>query len=191
MTEIDNITKDPTPIEIIEVLSYDATWPSEFDGIAAPIRAKLDSLALSIEHVGSTSVPGLSAKPIIDLDVVISSRLLLPKVIERLAELGYIYEGNLGIPGREAFMWPINSRRHHLYVCSVNTPNLHYHLLFRDFLRMNRDKAVEYGQLKEHLAQQYPHDMDSYSAGKQDLINQFMREAAAQSGFDLHQLQAF
>ena len=183
------MTKDPTPIENVEVISYDPTWPAEFEAIAAPIRNKLGPLALSVEHVGSTSVPELAAKPVIDLDVVISSRLMLPEVIGKLAELGYIHEGNLGIKGREAFMWPAGSKRHHLYVCSVNTPNLHYHLLFRDYLRRHPDKAREYGELKERLAERFPNDMDGYSAGKQDLINRLMQEAELSSRFDLLQPQ--
>ena len=181
------LPKDPTPICTIEVVPYDPAWPAQFEAIAAPIRAKLGPLALSVEHVGSTSVPGLAAKPIIDLDVVISIRLQLPEIVSKLAELGYVHEGNLGIPGREAFMWPDGNGRHHLYVCSVNTPNLHYHLLFRDYLRQHPDKALEYGQLKEELARQYPGDMDGYSEGKQDLISRLMQEAEALSGFALHQ----
>lgn len=181
------LPKDPTPIRTIEVVPYDPAWPAQFEAIAAPIRAKLSPLALGVEHVGSTSVPGLAAKPIIDLDVVISSRLQLPEVVSKLTELGYVHEGNLGIPGREAFMWPDGNGRHHLYVCSVNTPNLHYHLLFRDYLRQHPDKALEYGQLKEKLARQYPGDMDGYSEGKQDLISRLMQEAEALSGFALHQ----
>ncbi|AXG98987.1 GrpB family protein [Deinococcus wulumuqiensis] len=181
------MTKDPTPIRVIEVVPYDPAWPAQFEAIAASIRAKLGPLALSVEHVGSTSVPGLAAKPIIDLDVVISSRLRLPEVISKLAELSYVHEGNLGIPGREAFMWPAGSQRHHLYVCSVNTPNLHYHLLFRDYLRQHPEKALEYGQLKEKLARGFPHDIDGYMLGKQDLISRIMQEAEALSGFDLHQ----
>ncbi|MFC6591148.1 GrpB family protein [Deinococcus lacus] len=178
------MTKDPTPIRTLEVVPYDPAWPAEFEAIAAPIRAKLGPLVLSVEHVGSTSVPGLAAKPVIDLDVVVSSRLMLPEVIGKLAELGYIHEGNLGIKGREAFMWPAGSKRHHLYVCSVNTRNLNYHLLFRDYLRQNPNKAQMYGELKEKLSQQYPNDIDGYIQGKQDLINSLMEEAELLSSFD-------
>ena len=122
------------PAHEIEVVDYDPRWPEAFGAYAATLRSALGDLVMSIEHVGSTSVVGLAAKPIIDIDVVISSRLLLKDVISTLAELHYAHEGNLGLPGREAFRWP-QGRRHHLYVCSVDTPNLHNHLVFRDYLR--------------------------------------------------------
>lgn len=156
--------------EPVIIRAYDPAWPAEFEAIAAPIRAVLGPLALSVEHVGSTSVPGLAAKPIIDLDVVISSRLLLPQVLERLAELGYIHRGNLGIPGREAFHWPTHLPRHHLYVCAVDTPNLHEHLLFRDYLRQHPQAAQEYGALKEQLAEQFGDDREAYSEAKTEFV---------------------
>lgn len=142
---------DPTPIRIIEVLEYDPSWAEEFQTYAAGLRSALGNLCMSIEHVGSTSIVGLAAKPVIDIDididVVISSRIILKQIIQKLAKLNYEHEGNLGIPGREAFMWP-EGKRHHLYVCSVDTPNLHNHLVFRDYLQAHSEAMKAYGELK-------------------------------------------
>ncbi len=172
MSDEIKVTQEPVIIR-----AYDPAWPAQFGAIAAPIRALLGPLALSVEHVGSTSVPGLAAKPIIDLDVVISSRLLLPQVLERLAGLGYIHRGDLGIPGREAFHWPTHLPRHHLYVCAVDVPNLHEHLLFRDYLRQHPQAAQEYGALKERLAEQFGDDREAYSEAKTEFVQRVLTEA--------------
>lgn len=170
----------------IEVVEYDPRWPVAFGAIAAPLRAALGDLALSIEHVGSTSVPGLAAKPIIDLDIVISSRLKLPEVLERLAGLSYVHRGNLGIPGREAFHWP-GGQRHHLYVCSVDVPGLHEHLLFRDYLRAHAAEVQAYGALKQRLAAQHREDREAYTDAKTDFIRGVLARAAAEYGFEQFQ----
>ena len=93
----------PTPAQrIVLVVDYDSSWPLTFAALRAPIWETLRGVALSVEDVGSTSVPGLAAKPIIDIDVVLPSRAEMPATIERLATLGYMHRGNLGIEGREA-----------------------------------------------------------------------------------------
>ena len=174
---------DPTPIRTIEVVDYDPHWVEEFDAYAAKLKAALGHLAMSIEHVGSTSVIGLAAKPIIDIDVVISSRLHLKAVIQKLAEIGYIHEGNLGIPGREAFKRS-GGKRHHLYVSSVDTPNLHNHLIFRDYLRTHPEAVKACSELKKELARQHPHDIEAYGAGKTAFIQNILAKAKAEYGFE-------
>ena len=89
--------------EPITIVDYDPQWPILFEQLRIPVANVLGDLASSIEHVGSTSVPGLPAKPIIDMDVVVATAARIPHVIERLATLGYVYEGDKGIRGREAF----------------------------------------------------------------------------------------
>src|SRR4051794_5664339 len=93
-------------VDPIVVVEYDPAWPDLFAALRTPVAAALDDVAVAIEHVGSTAVPGLAAKPIIDLDVAIRTEADLPAAIERLACLGYAYEGDLGISGRAAFAWP-------------------------------------------------------------------------------------
>jgi len=177
---------DPTPIRVIEVVEYNPHWVEEFQTYARKLQSALGELVLSIEHVGSTSVRGLAAKPIIDIDVVISSRLILESVIERLAGIHYIHEGNLGIPGREAFTWP-TSKRHHVYVCSVDTPNLHNHLIFRDYLRTHPEAVTAYSVLKKELAEKYRYDGDAYGVAKSQFIHETLATAKAAYGFDSFQ----
>jgi len=169
---------------MIEIMEYDPQWAKSFDEIKNALTNALGDLALRVEHVGSTAVPGLAAKPIIDIDVVIDSRDLLPKVIEALSGVGYSREGDLGIPGREAFKrsgpdvprdgpgrsWPA----HHLYICDKENRELQRHLAFRDFLRAHPEYAQRYAQLKRALAQSYADDRDAYTEGKTALVTEIM-----------------
>lgn len=90
--------------------------------------------AAAIEHVGSTAVPGLAAKPIIDMDVLLGSATDLPLVIAQLASVGYQHRGDLGVTGREAFRAPPNDLPHHLYVCPPRSPEYMRHISFRGYL---------------------------------------------------------
>jgi GrpB-like predicted nucleotidyltransferase (UPF0157 family) len=159
----------------------------QFSELRQAIRAALGELAIAIEHVGSTAVPGLPAKPILDLDVVIPSRELLPSVIHHLFSLGYAHQKDLGVPGREAFarsdevtpndgrhgVWP----EHHLYVCARDSLELARHLAFRDYLRANPEAAWAYAALKQHLAQRYRNDREAYTEGKSAFVEEALRKA--------------
>ena len=120
----------------VMVLPYDPAWKADFAAIRQELASALGELAIAIEHVGSTSVEGLSAKPCIDIDVVMPDRAVFPQIVERLAAIGYTREGDLGIPDREAFCYTgkPHLRLHHLYVCPADSEELHRHLVFRDFL---------------------------------------------------------
>jgi hypothetical protein len=102
---------DSSPVVVAE---YDEQWPRRFEQSAQPVRDAVADLGAVVEHVGSTAVPGLAAKPIIDVDVIVRSAGDVPASIERLRQLGYVYQGDKGIRGREAFMWPRGATRHHL-----------------------------------------------------------------------------
>jgi len=145
--------------------------------LRAPIWEALRDIALSVEHVGSTSVPGLAAKPVIDIDAVIPSIADMPAAIERLAALGYVHRGNLGIEDREAFESPAGLPAHHIYACVQGSTALANHLAIRDCLRRNPAAAAAYGQLKKQLAEQFPTDIDSYVAGKTDFLLDVLRSA--------------
>ena len=160
------------------VTPYDPAWVLAFNAIRAELAAALGDLALRIEHVGSTSVPGLAAKPIIDIDVVIADGAALPAVIDALAAIGYIHEGDLGIPDREAFRYDTKPhlQMHHLYVCPADSAELHRHLSFRDFLRSHPDAAQRYGTVKQQAAALYPTDIDQYIAYKSECIADLYRQ---------------
>lgn len=159
------------------VLDYDPSWPDVFEALRRPVWAAVKDVVVSIEHVGSTAVPGLAAKPIIDMDVVAASAGNMSKAIERLATLGYVHRGNLGIEDREAFESPKGLPLHHLYLCLEGSVALANHLALRDFLRRDPAAAREYGRIKKQLAARFPGDIESYIAGKTDFILTVLRNA--------------
>ncbi|MEO8538920.1 MAG: GrpB family protein [bacterium] len=171
-------------LRTIEVVEYDPDWPDWFRRIRTALLPSLESLCVGIEHVGSTSVPGLAAKPIIDIDVVISSRSLFPAVRDALASIGYVHRGNLEIPGREAFERPSGGLPHHLYVCSVDTPNLHNHLVLRDTLRARADLRERYAAVKRQLAVTHRDDVDGYVDAKGPVIEEIMAIGRAAATFE-------
>ncbi|OKL50485.1 GrpB family protein [Boudabousia marimammalium] len=165
----------------VVVTDYDPRWVEDFEQIAAEIRAVADDLIIGIEHVGSTAVPGLAAKPIIDLDVIISDYTVFSPLVQALHALGYRHEGNLGIEAREAFTYDNKPhlRTHHLYVCPQDSPELARHLRFRDFLRNHPDATKEYGEIKKTAAQLYPHNVEAYLEHKGVFIEEIYRQISA------------
>jgi len=161
----------------ILVVDYDPAWPATFATFQSPISEALRGIALSVEHVGSTSVRGLAAKPIIDIDVIVPSRAKVPVAIEKLASLGYIHLGNLGVEDREAFENPPGMPAHHLYVCVNGAAALLNHLAIRDCLRRDPTAVTRYSQLKKQLAAQFPTDIGSYIEGKTDFLLEILRGA--------------
>ena len=162
----------------VVVHSYEKTWADDFVAIRDELNVVLKDLALRIEHVGSTSVEGLSAKPIIDIDVVIENRERLPEVIAALQKLGYSHEGDQGIPGREAFKYEGKEhlRKHHLYVCAQDSEELKRHIAFRDYLRSHPDAVAEYSRIKEEGAELYPWDIDKYIEYKSPFIESIYKK---------------
>ncbi len=160
---------------MIEIVEYDPLWPALFDELSASIWPVVSSIARSIEHVGSTSIPGLAAKPIIDIDIVVHAADV-KMAIQLLGTLGYEHIGDLGLPGREAFRH--NHRvPHHLYVCDESSMQIRYHLAFRDHLRSHSDLTNEYAILKKELAAHFPFDIDAYCAGKSSFIGRVLESA--------------
>lgn len=161
---------------VIEVVPYNPDWKNEFMKIKTIIYSFVGDLIMGIEHVGSTSVEGLSAKPIIDIDVVISSYVILPDIIESLAKEGYMHEGNMGIEGREAFKRTYDDgfMKYHLYVCPQDGKGYLEHIALRDYLRSNEGARNEYGALKYRLAEKYRCDIDNYIDGKTEFIKRIL-----------------
>jgi GrpB-like predicted nucleotidyltransferase (UPF0157 family) len=154
----------PEPIEIEE---YDSAWPEEYERLKARVLNVLGDLVVCVEHVGSTAVPGLAAKPIIDLYAVVAD---LDRASARLATVGYVPEGDLGVPGRLGFAWPPNEKRHHLYLCTADHAGLESVVRFRDYMRANPAEVLAYGELKRELAAQHRNERDAYAEGKGPFI---------------------
>ena len=156
----------------VVVLPYDKAWKPAFAKIKAELMDAIGDLVVGIEHVGSTSVEGLSAKPCIDIDVVIPDYAVFDEVVRKLAAIGYIHEGDLGIQDREAFAYKDKPhlQTHHLYVCPQTSEELRRHLVFRDFLRTHPDAVKRYSEVKERAAQLFPESIDQYMAYKAPCI---------------------
>lgn len=158
------------------VEKWNPKWKDEFENIVASLGKDIIYNSIKIEHVGSTSVEGLSAKPIIDLDIVIENDKF--EIIKRLLkDKGYEHEGNLGIEGREAFSYSGKEElmTHHLYVCPKDSKELFKHITFRDFLKNNPALASEYSKVKEQAAVLYPDDIDKYMEFKSEIIEKIYK----------------
>ena len=160
------------------VLPYDEGWEKAFEDIRSELQCALGDLALAIEHVGSTSVPGLCAKPCIDIDVVIEDYSVFDRVVAKLADIGYIHEGDLGIKDREAFKYTDKPHllNHHMYVCPKYSAELRRHITFRDYLRNHPEAAKAYGEVKLQAAALYPDDIDGYIEYKSACIERLYRQ---------------
>ncbi len=152
-------------------------WPTDFAVLRAVYMRSLGELILRVEHVGSTAVPNLRAKPILDIDIVMPGYEVFPDIVERLRRLGYMHNGDQGIREREAFKPldnmapytspPRNWMSHHLYVCPANSLELRRHLIFRDALRANGDLRREYEKRKLDVALRSGGDREVYAQIKE------------------------
>lgn len=131
--------------------------------------------AMRLEHVGSTAVPGLHAKPVIDACIVVASPRDIPHIVKALKTIGYEHRGNLGVPDRDAFRPPAGVPKHHLYASPRHGLSLKNQLGLRDYLRANPDAARQYGDLKTSLAERFPEDIDRYIAGKTEFVLGILR----------------
>ncbi|MFC4559022.1 GrpB family protein [Virgibacillus kekensis] len=154
----------------VEVESYNYQWPAMFEKEATKLRAVFGNELVAIHHIGSTSVIGLAAKPVIDIMPVV-------RVIEQvdfyngeMEEIGYEAKGENGIPGRRYFQKGGENRTHHVHVFEEGIRHVERHLAFRDYLRKHPNAAKEYSDLKRELAKRYPSDMESYIIGKNHLV---------------------
>jgi GrpB-like predicted nucleotidyltransferase (UPF0157 family) len=159
---------------LIAILPYDARWPAEFRKIGAPLREALGALALRIDHIGSTSVPDLAAKDVIDIQVTVAA-LDAEALAHALAPLGYTLAKDIDRdhlpPGRDEsleewrklfFREPEEQRRTNLHIRQAGRANQRYALLFRDYLRADPQVRGAYQQIKEALARLHPDDVDAY-----------------------------
>ena len=149
---------------VVTVVPYDSSWEFQFEKIKLEIEDAIGDIIVSVEHIGSTSVVGLSAKPCIDIDIVIKDYTVFREVADRLKAIGYLHEGDLGIKDREAFKYSDKSHlaKHHLYVCPENSGELKRHIAFRNYLMEDPEAVRKYSALKEEGARLFPCDIDKY-----------------------------
>ena len=166
----------PEPVVICD---YDPAWPQRYEALRRPVADALGDLPAGMAHVGSTAVPGLAAKPTIDIVIRLRAAHDLPSAIERLARLGYAHEGDFGIAGREAFATPpgYGPHDHHLYVCAPDWPGYDDQMVFRDYLRAHADAAAAYARLKRSLALKHRDDRRAYTDGKAAFVSSVLERA--------------
>ena len=162
----------------VVVLPYDVAWQSAFEKIKGEIEEAIGDLIIGIEHVGSTSVEGMSAKPCIDIDVIIKDYSVFDEIVRKLGAIGYIHEGDLGIKDREAFKYADKPHLmlHHLYVCPQYSEELRRHITFRDFLRRTPEAVRKYSLVKEKAAELFPDEINQYIAFKAPCIEELYKE---------------
>lgn len=161
----------------VEVCSYNEMWSFMFAEEAEKLKAILGQEMAGIHHIGSTSVPGLTAKPIIDIMPVVKDIHRVDPFNEVMKKIGYEPKGENGIPGRRYFQKGGDNRTHHVHIYQVGSDEIERHLAFRDYLREHPDVVKSYGDLKMKLAGQFPYDIESYINGKDQPVREIEAEA--------------
>jgi len=156
------------------VVAYDPRWPAEYRRIADEVDRALVTVPHTTEHIGSTAVPGLAAKPIIDLFAVVELVSQVREAVGALGRSGWKHEGDLGLPGRECFISRMDLPYHHLYVVVGGNHQHRVQTRFRDILRTEPAARDEYAHLKMALASLLATDRVAYTEGKSALINDIL-----------------
>jgi GrpB-like predicted nucleotidyltransferase (UPF0157 family) len=168
----------PTPQFDVKVVPYDVRWPELFAAEAARIAPALGPNLIRIYHVGSTSVPGLAAKPVIDMMPAVTDIRLVDAATAEMIALGYEPMGEFGLPGRRYFRrLEQGVRTHHVHVYAQDDPDMARHLDFVAYLRGHPQDAARYGVLKRRLAAEYPNNAHAYMDGKDQLIKELEARA--------------
>ncbi|TDY42357.1 GrpB-like predicted nucleotidyltransferase (UPF0157 family) [Alicyclobacillus sacchari] len=154
----------------VEVTPYSGDWVRMYEEEVEKLRHVFGVQFVAIYHIGSTAVPGLDAKPIIDIMPVVRDISLVDEYNQLMRDIGYEPKGENGIPGRRYFQKGGDNRTHHVHVFQVGSLHIRRHLAFRDYLRKHPNEAREYGELKRKLAQAFPNDIGSYIQGKESLV---------------------
>ncbi|MEO8458093.1 MAG: GrpB family protein [Chloroflexota bacterium] len=178
----------PEALSPIILADWNDAWPATFEAERVLLQDAIGEWAIAIEHVGSTSIPGIAAKPIIDICIAVASTDAQLKCVTPLVELGYDCLGEFGIPGRIYFRKLTDNplpgqasgsnigRTHQLHMFLAGHPEFEQHTIFRDYLRAHPDARDEYEQLKRKLAAKHE-DIENYAANKTDFVHRILRAA--------------
>lgn len=156
----------------VRVVPYDPDWPAAFAVEAESIRGALQDDRVEVHHIGSTAIPGVFAKPIIDILLVVPSLELLDSKVPSMEALGYESLGEFGIAGRRYFRKTSSNgiRTHQVHAFEADSAGVRRHLAFRDYMRSHPDASREYSQLKQRLATEFPQSMQDYIDGKDAFV---------------------
>ncbi|WP_053363437.1 GrpB family protein [Bacillus sp. FJAT-27251] len=161
----------------VQVCPYDEEWVFMFIKESKKLKRIFDNEIVEIHHIGSTSVQGLTAKPIIDILPVVKNINVVDQFNNEMKNIGYEPKGENGITGRRYFQKGGDNRTHHIHIYGVGSPEIDRHLAFRDYLRIDPDMKKKYGDLKEKLALEFPYDIESYINGKDHLVREIEEKA--------------
>jgi len=161
----------------VVVTDYNSLWPGMFETEAKKLRDVFGEELTVVHHIGSTSVPGLKAKPIIDIMPLVRNIEVVHKFDDKMIALDYEPMGEFGITERRYFRKGGDVQSYHVHVFELGSRGAERHLAFRDFLREHKDAALKYGELKATLANRFPHDIQAYIAGKNNFIKDLEQKA--------------
>ncbi|MEM6502667.1 MAG: GrpB family protein [Cyanobacteria bacterium P01_C01_bin.89] len=167
-------------MQLVMVVPHNPQWQQRFEQESQQIAKALDSTVVAVHHIGSTSIPNIYAKPIIDCLVEVRAITQVDQHSGAMAALGYEVMGEYGIPGRRYFRKDnaASIRTHHIHVFEVGSDHIRRHLAFRDYMKTHPEDAQGYSNLKRHLAKTHPEDIEAYMEGKHDFIQAIDAKAA-------------
>jgi len=161
----------------VGVVSYNPNWKEMYKEESEKIKNILNDIIIDIHHIGSTAIPGIKAKPVIDILVEVKDIEGVDQYNHKMRELGYEVMGEYGIPKRRFFRKGENKRTHHIHIFQVGNEEIGRHINFKEYLIACPDKAREYSKLKEKLVNKYTYDVKNYTNGKSDFIKEIDRKA--------------
>jgi len=170
-----NISK--TDKRRIEVVSYNSNWKGMYKEEEEKIKNVFSDIIIDIHHIGSTAIPGIKAKPVIDILVEVKDIEVVDQHNHKMEELGYEAMGEYGITKRRFFRKGENNRTHHIHIFQVGNVEIERHINFKEYLIAHPDKGREYSKLKEKLTNKYTYDVENYTNGKSDFIKEIDRKA--------------
>lgn len=162
---------------VVELAPYDPSWPATFERIGKKLAKLLAPYILTIEHIGSTSIPGLVAKPLVDIDIVLRNSAYVPATTQILLDHGYEPRGNHYDDEVWAFLRRDGKPPERVYLCPPNNRTHENRVIFRDYLRAHPTEAAAYGKLKQELVEIHRHDGDRYTAEKRHFVNAVIEKA--------------
>ena len=160
----------------VEVVSYNPNWKEMYKEESEKIKNILNDIIIDIHHIGSTAIPGIKAKPVIDILVEVKDIEGVDQYNHKMKELGYEAMGEYGIPKRRFFRKGENNRTHHIHIFQVGNEEIERHINFKEYLIAYPRKAREYSKLKEKLANKYTYDVKNYTNSKSDFIKKIDRK---------------
>lgn len=160
----------------IRLTDYKEDWPRMYQAETDTLKGIFGGEIIRFEHFGSTSVPGMMAKPVIDMMVIVKDIAKIDSYNSRMASLGYDVAGEWGIAGRRLFRKGREHRTHHIHFYQHDNPQIERHLIFRDYLRSYPEEAARYSRFKEELAQRFEHTSE-YSPAKKSFVQEMERKA--------------